>query len=320
MKKITNISRIAEISLLLLSMMLLIVIVLYFPNIITYISLLVKKLNKNILHIGAYNWLNIAISSCSLIAAFLAIYFTGKLSRDQMKDQHNETIRNNEYQNKMTELKELTKIIIELLRCFRADDIFRNVQLLVNAKEYKQAIVELDKLNSNIYLYRDKIYFLSDLKEILNDNLHLNNKLFVLYYKDLNECKENINRLITDTENLNINIINDYRDYIYKLLNNYNCLIINEEIEKQIDYLEENFQKHGTDIDDAVFKTLRNNIDQNNNNIIDYRTINQVGEKLDEMLKKYSEKIPELIAALTLEFKKYLQIKEEMALSKLNEK
>lgn len=191
-----------------------------------------------------------------------------------MKQQHNENIRNNRYQGKMNELKDLKEIVIELLRCFRADDIFRNVQLLVNAKEYKQAILEIDKLNSNIYLYRDKIYFLSDLKEIMNDNLYLNNQLFMPYYKDLKECKESINKLITETENLNINILNDYRDHIYKLLNNHNCLLINDEIEKQIDYLKEYCQKYDTDIDDTVFETFKNNINQNNANIIDYKIIN----------------------------------------------
>lgn len=134
MKKITNILEMLKIPILLLSMTLLIIMVLYFPNLITHVSLLVKKLNINILHIGASNWLNIAISSCSLIASFLTIYFTREPSRKQMKQQHNENIKNNRYQDKMDELKDLKEIVIELLRCFRADDIFRNVQLLVNIR------------------------------------------------------------------------------------------------------------------------------------------------------------------------------------------
>lgn len=288
---------------------------LYFPNIVTFISLIIKRLNKNIMHFGAYNWLDISISCCSLVTAFLTIYFTGKSSREQIKQQHEENIRNSKYQNKLDDLKKLTEIIIELLRCFRADDVFRNVQLMVNAKEYEQAIVEIDKVSSNIYLYRDKIYFLSDLKEIANNNSYTCHQFE--YYDEFCECKNNINILMAKVENFNMEILNAYRDYIYKLLRNHNCLKINKEIEEQIDNLNKNFSEYDAGFIDACIENYKNNIDNNNKNIIDNGLLKKESEKLDKMLINYSEEIPNLIANLTQELKKYLELKKIIAFNEL---
>lgn len=290
---------------------------LHFPSIVTFVSLIIKSLNKNIMHFGAYNWLDISIGFCSLVATFLTIYFTGKSSREQIKQQHEENIRNSKYQNKMAELEKITEVIIELLRCFRADDVFRNVQLMVAASEYERAIVELDKLSSNIYLYRDKMYFLSDLKEIDDANLCKYNQFE--YYDKFFKCKKNINDLINRTEKLNMNVLNTYRDYVYKLLNNYNCFKINEKILEQIDDLGNNHHRYDDYIVDAIIENCQDNIANNNKNVIDNEIIKKYREKIDKMLNNYNKDIPKLITNLTRELKEYLEIKESMVSKELED-
>lgn len=284
---------------------------LFFPTIISTIAKLIKIINPNILHIGASNWLNLIGVILQTIVAAVAIIYSGKMTREQIKQQHEENRKNNNYQKKIDELNILKDIVVALLNSFRADDTFRKVQLMTNAKQYNEALFELDKINNDILNYRDKLYFLSDLKE-LNGNAYIKN---IKLYDDYLKSKEVINNLINELEKINLEVIVKYREYIYKLLNNNNCLQFNNFIDAEVAKLRKISDKN---LLEKLIESYSKDLAENKKNIISKEILQGDYKKLNETLEKYNSSIPILITNLTEETKKYLKMKEFMILSELD--
>lgn len=284
---------------------------LFFPTVISLIANFIRTINPNILHIGASNWLNLMGVILQTIIAAAAIIYSGKMTRAQIRTQHEENKKNNNYQKKIDELNVLKGIVVALLNSFRTDDIFRTVQLMTNAKQYNDALFELDKTNNDILGYRDKLYIFSDLKE-LNSNIPAKN---IKLYDDYITSKENINNLINKLEQLNLEIIIKYREYIYKLLNNSNCLQINNQIDVELERLQDMPDQR---LVDELMEKYENDLIENRKNIISKETLQDDYKKLNESLEKYNNDIPMLIKNLTEEINKYLKMKEYMILSELD--
>ena len=284
---------------------------LFFPTVISLIANFIRTINPNILHIGASNWLNLMGVILQTIIAAAAIIYSGKMTREQIRTQHEENRKNNNYQKKIDELNVLKGIVVALLNSFRTDDIFRKVQLMTNAKQYNDALFELDKTNNDILGYRDKLYIFSDLKE-LNSNIPTKN---IRLYDDYITSKENINNLINKLEQLNLEIIIRYREYIYKLLNNSNCLQINNQIDVELERLQDMPDQR---LVDELMEKYENDLIENRKNIISKETLQDDYKKLNESLEKYNNDIPMLIKNLTEEINKYLKMKEYMILSELD--
>lgn len=284
---------------------------LFFPTVISLIANFIRTINPNILHIGASNWLNLMGVILQTIIAAAAIIYSGKITREQIRTQHEENKKNNNYQKKIDELNVLKGIVVALLNSFRTDDIFRKVQLMTNAKQYNDALFELDKTNNDILGYRDKLYIFSDLKE-LNSNIPTKN---IKLYDDYITIKENINNLINKLEQLNLEIIIKYREYIYKLLNNSNCLQINNQIDVELERLQGMPDQR---LVDELMGKYENDLIENRKNIISKETLQDDYKKLNESLEKYSNDIPMLIKNLTEEINKYLKMKEYMILLELD--
>ncbi len=284
---------------------------LFFPTVISLIANFIRTINPNILHIGASNWLNLMGVILQTIIATAAIIYSGKMTREQIRTQHEENKKNNNYQKKIDELNVLKGIVIALLNSFRTDDIFRKVQLMTNAKQYNDALFELDKTNNDILGYRDKLYIFSDLKE-LNNNIPTKN---IKLYDDYVTIKENINNLINKLEQLNLEIIIKYREYIYKLLNNSNCLQINNQIDVELERLQDMPDQR---LVNELMGKYKNDLIENRKNIISKETLQDDYKKLNESLEKYNNDIPMLIKNLTEEINKYLKMKEYMILSELD--
>ena len=284
---------------------------LFFPTVISLIANFIRTINPNILHIGASNWLNLMGVILQTIIAAAAIIYSGKMTREQIRTQHEENRKNNNYQKKIDELNVLKGIVVALLNSFRTDDIFRKVQLMTNAKQYNDALFELDKTNNDILGYRDKLYIFSDLKE-LNSNIPTKN---IRLYDDYITSKENINNLINKLEQLNLEIIIKYREYIYKLLNNSNCLQINNQIDVELERLQDMPDQR---LVDELMEKYENDLIENRKNIISKETLQDDYKKLNESLEKYNNDIPMLIKNLTEEINKYLKMKEYMILSELD--
>lgn len=284
---------------------------LFFPTVISLIANFIRTINPNILHIGASNWLNLMGVILQTIIAAAAIIYSGKMTREQIRTQHEENKKNNNYQKKIDELNVLKGIVVALLNSFRTDDIFRKIQLMTNAKQYNDALFELDKTNNDILGYRDKLYIFSDLKE-LNSNIPTKN---IKLYDDYITIKENINNLINKLEQLNLEIIIKYREYIYKLLNNSNCLQINNQIDVELERLQDMPDQR---LVDELMEKYKNDLIENRKNIISKETLQDDYKKLNESLEKYNNDIPMLIKNLTEEINKYLKMKEYMILLELD--
>lgn len=284
---------------------------LFFPTVISLIANFIRTINPNILHIGASNWLNLMGVILQTIIAAAAIIYSGKMTREQIRTQHEENKKNNNYQKKIDELNVLKGIVVALLNSFRTDDIFRKIQLMTNAKQYNDALFELDKTNNDILGYRDKLYIFSDLKE-LNSNIPIKN---IKLYDDYITIKENINNLINKLEQLNLEIIIKYREYIYKLLNNSNCLQINNQIDVELERLQDMPDQR---LVDELMEKYKNDLIENRKNIISKETLQDDYKKLNESLEKYNNDIPMLIKNLTEEINKYLKMKEYMILLELD--
>lgn len=284
---------------------------LFFPTVISLIANFIRTINPNILHIGASNWLNLMGVILQTIIASAAIIYSGKMTREQIRTQHEENKKNNNYQKKIDELNVLKGIVVALLNSFRTDDIFRKIQLMTNAKQYNDALFELDKTNNDILGYRDKLYIFSDLKE-LNSNIPTKN---IKLYDDYITIKENINNLINKLEQLNLEIIIKYREYIYKLLNNSNCLQINNQIDVELERLQDMPDQR---LVDELMEKYENDLIENRKNIISKETLQDDYKKLNESLEKYNNDIPMLIKNLTEEINKYLKMKEYMILLELD--
>ena len=284
---------------------------LFFPTVISLIANFIRTINPNILHIGASNWLNLMGVILQTIIAAAAIIYSGKMTREQIRTQHEENKKNNNYQKKIDELNVLKGIVVALLNSFKTDDIFRKVQLMTNAKQYNDALFELDKTNNDILGYRDKLYIFSDLKE-LNSNIPIKN---IKLYDDYITIKENINNLINKLEQLNLEIIIKYREYIYKLLNNSNCMQINNQIDVELERLQDMPDQR---LVDELMGKYENDLIENRKNIISKETLQDDYKKLNESLEKYNNDIPMLIKNLTEEINKYLKMKEYMILSELD--
>lgn len=284
---------------------------LFFPTVISLIANFIRTINPNILHIGASNWLNLMGVILQTIIAAAAIIYSGKMTREQIRTQHEENKKNNNYQKKIDELNVLKGIVVALLNSFRTDDIFRKIQLMTNAKQYNDALFELDKTNNDILGYRDKLYIFSDLKE-LNSNIPTKN---IKLYDDYIASKENINNLINKLEQLNLEIIIKYREYIYKLLNNSNCMQINNQIDVELERLQDMPDQR---LVDELMGKYENDLIENRKNIISKETLQDDYKKLNESLEKYNNDIPMLIKNLTEEINKYLKMKEYMILSELD--
>ncbi len=182
---------------------------------------------------------------------------------------------------------------------------------MTNAKQYNDALFELDKTNNDILGYRDKLYIFSDLKE-LNNNIPTKN---IKLYDDYVTIKENINNLINKLEQLNLEIIIKYREYIYKLLNNSNCLQINNQIDVELERLQDMPDQR---LVNELMGKYKNDLIENRKNIISKETLQDDYKKLNESLEKYNNDIPMLIKNLTEEINKYLKMKEYMILSELD--
>lgn len=284
---------------------------LFFPTVISLIANFIRTINPNILHIGASNWLNLMGVILQTIIAAAAIIYSGKMTREQIRTQHEENKKNNNYQKKIDELNVLKGIVVALLNSFRTDDIFRKVQLMTNAKQYNDALFELDKTNNDILGYRDKLYIFSDLKE-LNSNIPTKN---IKLYDDYITIKENINNLINKLEQLNLEIIIKYREYIYKQLNNSNCLQINNQIDVELERLQDMPDQR---LVNELMGKYKNDLIENRKNIISKETLQDDYKKLNESLEKYNNDIPMLIKNLTEEINKYLKMKEYMILLELD--
>lgn len=284
---------------------------LFFPTVISLIANFIRTINPNILHIGASNWLNLMGVILQTIIAAAAIIYSGKMTREQIRTQHEENKKNNNYQKKIDELNVLKGIVVALLNSFKTDDIFRKVQLMTNAKQYNDALFELDKTNNDILGYRDKLYIFSDLKE-LNSNIPTKN---IKLYDDYITSKENINNLINKLEQLNLEIIIKYREYIYKLLNNSNCLQINNQIDVELERLQDMPDQR---LVDELMEKYENDLIENRKNIISKETLQDDYKKLNESLEKYNNDIPMLKKNLTEEINKYLKMKEYMILLELD--
>ena len=284
---------------------------LFFPTVISLIANFIRTINPNILHIGASNWLNLMGVILQTIIATAAIIYSGKMTREQIRTQHEENKKNNNYQKKIDELNVLKGIVVALLNSFRTDDIFRKIQLMTNAKQYNDALFELDKTNNDILGYRDKLYIFSDLKE-LNSNIPTKN---IKLYDDYITSKENINNLINKLEQLNLEIIIKYREYIYKLLNNSNCLQINNQIDVELERLQDMPDQR---LVDELMEKYENDLIENRKNIISKETLQDDYKKLNKSLEKYNNDIPMLIKNLTEEINKYLKMKEYMILLELD--
>lgn len=284
---------------------------LFFPTVISLIANFIRTINPNILHIGASNWLNLMGVILQTIIVSAAIIYSGKMTREQIRTQHEENKKNNNYQKKIDELNVLKGIVVALLNSFRTDDIFRKIQLMTNAKQYNDALFELDKTNNDILGYRDKLYIFSDLKE-LNSNIPTKN---IKLYDDYITIKENINNLINKLEQLNLEIIIKYREYIYKLLNNSNCLQINNQIDVELERLQDMPDQR---LVDELMEKYENDLIENRKNIISKETLQDDYKKLNESLEKYNNDIPMLIKNLTEEINKYLKMKEYMILLELD--
>lgn len=284
---------------------------LFFPTVISLIANFIRTINPNILHIGASNWLNLMGVILQTIIAAAAIIYSGKMTREQIRTQHEENKKNNNYQKKIDELNVLKGIVVALLNSFRTDDIFRKIQLMTNAKQYNDALFELDKTNNDILGYRDKLYIFSDLKE-LNSNIPTKN---IKLYDDYITIKENINNLINKLEQLNLEIIIKYREYIYKLLNNSNCLQINNQIDVELERLQDMPDQR---LVDELMEKYENDLIENRKNIISKEALQDDYKKLNESLEKYNNDIPMLIKNLTEEINKYLKMKEYMILLELD--
>ncbi len=74
---------------------------LFFPTVISLIANFIRTINPNILHIGASNWLNLMGVILQTIIATAAIIYSGKMTREQIRTQHEENKKNNNYQKKL---------------------------------------------------------------------------------------------------------------------------------------------------------------------------------------------------------------------------